>query len=91
MLDILLKNKDRLIDFLSKFQSDRKGNKLINIIDIHKSSALLKINFNITEEEQFHEEREYLIKQVKQLQPAPESPESAAAATAAAAAGQQEL
>lgn len=25
VLDILLKNKEKLIDFLSKFQSDRKG------------------------------------------------------------------
>jgi len=47
VLEILLKNKDRMIDFLSKFQSDRK------------------------EEEQFHEEREYLIKQVRALQRPP--------------------
>jgi calcium binding protein 39 len=25
VLDILLKNKEKLIDFLTKFQSDRKG------------------------------------------------------------------
>jgi len=56
VLDILLKNKERMIDFLSKFQSDRK------------------------EEEQFHEEREYLIKQVKALQRPDET--AAAAATA---------
>jgi len=55
VLDILLKNKEKLIDFLTKFQSDRK------------------------EEEQFHEEREYLIKQVKSLQrPAEPSPAAAA-------------
>ncbi|KAL5253933.1 hypothetical protein ACHWQZ_G013634 [Mnemiopsis leidyi] len=56
VLDILLKNKEKLIDFLSKFQSDRK------------------------EEEQFHEEREYLIKQVKSLQ-RPVEPSPAAAAS----------
>lgn len=55
VLDILLKNKEKLIDFLTKFQSDRK------------------------EEEQFHEEREYLIKQVKSLQ-RPVEPSPAAAA-----------
>lgn len=54
VLDILMKNKERMIEFLSKFQSDRK------------------------EEEQFHEEREYLIKQVKALQrPVEPSPDVA--------------
>ncbi|XP_065887279.1 calcium-binding protein 39-like [Dysidea avara] len=47
ILDILLKNKDKLIDFLSKFHTDR------------------------TEDEQFNDEKTYLIQQVKQLQPAP--------------------
>jgi calcium binding protein 39 len=46
VLDILLKNKDRLIEFLSKFQTDR------------------------TEDEQFNDEKNYLIKQVRDLQPA---------------------
>ena len=45
VLEILLKNKDRLIEFLSKFQTDR------------------------TEDEQFNDEKAYLIKQVKDLVP----------------------
>lgn len=63
VLDILLKNKEKLIDFLSKFQSDRR------------------------EEEQFHEEREYLIKQVRQLQRPADS--IAAPATTAQQDGEQ--
>eukprot|EP00128_Syssomonas_multiformis_P014129 Colp12_sorted_trinity150504_noHs@4704 len=44
ILDILLKNKERMIDFLSKFHNDRN------------------------EDEQFNDEKAYLIKQVRELQ-----------------------
>eukprot|EP01137_Pigoraptor_chileana_P029839 Opistho-2@15584 len=43
ILDILLKNKDKLIEFLTKFHNDR------------------------SEDEQFNDEKAYLIKQIKEL------------------------
>lgn len=43
ILDILLRNQDRLVDFLSKFHTDR------------------------SEDEQFNDEKAYLIKQIKEL------------------------
>ncbi|XP_065840849.1 calcium-binding protein 39-like [Oscarella lobularis] len=55
IFDILLKNKEKLIDFLSKFHNDR------------------------SEDEQFNDEKAYVIKQIKELNP------SAAGAPAAAA------
>ncbi|MED6236552.1 Calcium-binding protein 39 [Ataeniobius toweri] len=49
ILDILLKNQTKLIEFLSKFQNDR------------------------TEDEQFNDEKTYLIKQIRDLKrPAPQ-------------------
>ena len=48
ILDILLRNQDKLIDFLSKFHNDR------------------------TDDEQFNDEKAYLIKQIKELKPLPE-------------------
>ena len=43
ILDILLRNQDKLVDFLSKFHTDR------------------------SEDEQFNDEKAYLIKQIKEL------------------------
>jgi len=48
ILDILLRNQDKLVDFLSKFHTDR------------------------SEDEQFNDEKAYLIKQIKELKPLPE-------------------
>lgn len=48
ILDILLRNQDKLIDFLSKFHNDRQ------------------------DDEQFNDEKAYLIKQIKELKPIPE-------------------
>ena len=45
ILEILLRNKERLVDFLSKFHTDR------------------------SEDEQFNDEKAYLIKQIKELKP----------------------
>jgi len=45
ILDILLRNQEKLIDFLSKFHTDR------------------------SEDEQFNDEKAYLIKQIKELKP----------------------
>lgn len=46
ILDILLRNKEKLIDFLTKFHTDR------------------------TEDQQFNDEKQYLIKQIRDMQPA---------------------
>ena len=48
ILDILLRNQDKLVDFLTKFHTDR------------------------SEDEQFNDEKAYLIKQIKELKPAKE-------------------
>nr|CAG4645569.1 EOG090X07E2 [Lynceus sp. MCZ IZ 141354] len=45
ILDILLRNQDKLVDFLTKFHTDR------------------------SEDEQFNDEKAYLIKQIKELRP----------------------
>ena len=45
ILEILLRNKDKLVEFLSKFHNDRQ------------------------EDEQFNDEKAYLIKQIKELRP----------------------
>lgn len=45
ILEILLRNKDKLVEFLSKFHNDR------------------------SEDEQFNDEKAYLIKQIKELKP----------------------
>ena len=45
ILEILLRNKEKLVDFLSKFHNDR------------------------SEDEQFNDEKAYLIKQIKELKP----------------------
>merc|ERR1719429_645506 len=49
ILDILLRNQEKLVDFLSKFHTDR------------------------TEDEQFNDEKAYLIKQIKELKALPET------------------
>ncbi len=48
ILDILLRNQDKLIDFLSKFHNDRQ------------------------DDEQFNDEKAYLIKQIRELKSLPE-------------------
>ncbi|XP_064394711.1 calcium-binding protein 39-like [Halichondria panicea] len=45
--DILLKNKDKLVEFLSKFHEDR------------------------TEDQQFNDEKSYLVKQIREMVPTP--------------------
>ena len=45
ILDILLRNKDKLVDFLSRFQTDR------------------------ADDEQFNDEKAYLVKQIRELKP----------------------
>ena len=47
ILEILLRNQDKLIEFLTRFHTDR------------------------TEDEQFNDEKAYLIKQIKELKPLP--------------------
>uniref|UniRef100_A0A1B6KF07 Protein Mo25 n=2 Tax=Graphocephala atropunctata TaxID=36148 RepID=A0A1B6KF07_9HEMI len=48
ILDILLRNQDKLVEFLTRFHTDR------------------------SEDEQFNDEKAYLIKQIKELKPLPE-------------------
>ena len=45
ILEILLRNKEKLVDFLTKFHTDR------------------------SEDEQFNDEKAYLIKQIRELKP----------------------
>ena len=45
ILDILLRNKDKLVEFLTRFHTDR------------------------SEDEQFNDEKAYLIKQIRELRP----------------------
>merc|ERR1719495_1324088 len=52
ILDILVKNKDKLVEFLLNFHTDR------------------------TEDEQFNDEKTYLIKQIKELQPPSQAQQS---------------
>lgn len=47
ILDILYRNKEKLVEFLTRFHTDR------------------------TEDEQFNDEKSYLIKQIKELEPPP--------------------
>lgn len=54
ILDILLRNKDRLVDFLTRFQTDR------------------------AEDEQFNDEKAYLIKQIRELRPTDETAQAQA-------------
>lgn len=49
ILDILLRNQEKLVDFLTKFHTDR------------------------SEDEQFNDEKAYLIKQIRELKPLPET------------------
>ncbi|XP_037933278.1 protein Mo25 [Teleopsis dalmanni] len=49
ILDILLRNQSKLVDFLTNFHTDR------------------------SEDEQFNDEKAYLIKQIKELKPLPEA------------------
>jgi len=51
ILEILLRNKEKLVDFLSKFHNDR------------------------SEDEQFNDEKAYLIKQIKELKPLDDTPQ----------------
>lgn len=58
--EILLRNRDRLVEFLTKFHTDR------------------------SEDEQFNDEKAYLIKLIKEMKPLEDLPVSAAPAAAAA-------
>lgn len=59
-MEILLRNRDKLVEFLSKFHNDRN------------------------DDEQFNDEKAYLIKQIKELKPLedlqPPPPSAAASA-----------
>ncbi|XP_003745085.1 protein Mo25 [Galendromus occidentalis] len=52
ILDILLRNRDKLVDFLTRFHTDR------------------------ADDEQFNDEKAYLIRQIRELKPITDSPQS---------------
>lgn len=63
ILDILLRNQEKLIDFLTRFHTDR------------------------SEDEQFNDEKAYLIKQIRELKPIASSSAGGSSSNAGAAGG----
>ena len=60
--DILLRNQEKLIDFLSSFHTDRKWKSLSLTL-----FALDRLFLSGTDDEQFNDEKAYLIKQISEL------------------------
>ena len=63
--DILLKNKDKLVDFLTRFHADRTGLR-------QNGMACTVIIVGVVcsaEDQQFNDEKTYLIKQIKEMTP----------------------
>lgn len=59
--DILLKNRERLLDFLPKFHEERKGRDcMINRANSHADKLLI-------DDEQFIDEKSFLMKQIHEL------------------------
>lgn len=62
IVDILVKNQDKLIHFLGNFHNDRQGKFIICFrIGWH--------TYFILDDEQFNDEKAFLIKQIQELQP----------------------
>lgn len=66
--DILLKNKDKLVDFLSRFHTDRTG-ELILLPSNPETIKIACVCVIIAEDQQFNDEKTYLIKQIKEMTP----------------------
>lgn len=65
IVDILVKNQDKLIHFLGNFHNDRQGT-------VKKKNCHFIYYFTknyISEDEQFNDEKAFLIKQIQELQP----------------------
>ena len=73
--DILLKNKDKLVEFLTQFHNDRTGSYI--------SSCLQLVHTHMhthTDDQQFNDEKAYLIKQIREMTPVPVPPVDGGAA-----------
>lgn len=57
--DILVRNREKLIDFLTTFHTDRKF-----LDDIQRHTSFCPSG---TDDEQFNDEKAYLIKQISEL------------------------
>lgn len=63
IVDILVKNQDKLIHFLGNFHNDRQGKLSIF------TCLSVSVNTNLLDDEQFNDEKAFLIKQIQELQP----------------------
>ena len=80
IMDILLRNKEKLIDFLTKFHTDRTGWYDTALFDCRMTHPemgrpMLKWDdqirnlYFLAEDQQFNDEKHYLIKQIRDMQP----------------------
>ena len=72
--DILLKNREKLLAFLPKFHDDRRG-KTDSIYSMTKPS-LISLFLGL-EDEQFIDEKGFLMKQIIELGNQPQQPQGA--------------
>ena len=79
ILDILLRNKEKLIDFLTKFHTDRTGGHTRSL-KLGKSCLYNYIFVCFAEDQQFNDEKQYLIKQIRDMQPSTVAPPTGGAA-----------
>lgn len=74
ILDILTKNQERLIVFLSNFHNDRHGKKKEKKDLVNESYILAKNHctddMELIDDEQFNDEKAFLLKQIQDLKPA---------------------
>ena len=74
ILDILLRNREKLTDFLTKFHTDRTGGQsrviLGQVNPLMGQPQLMRKLFFSAEDQQFNDEKQYLIKQIREMQPA---------------------
>jgi calcium binding protein 39 len=72
ILDILTKNQERLIVFLSNFHNDRHGKKkrIWSMKAIFPLRIIVLMTWNLIDDEQFNDEKAFLLKQIQDLKPA---------------------
>jgi len=64
--DILIKNREKLLEFLPKFHAERRGEKTFCKYRLAMTNSVPK-----TDDEQFIDEKAFLTKQIESLQPQP--------------------
>lgn len=64
IVDILIKNQEKLIHFLRNFHNDRQGKKALFGKPLYLLTETL-----LVDDEQFSDEKAFLIKQIEDLQP----------------------